>query len=467
MFGTVSASDLESVLNLEYRDWITHITAICGERDRHIDELRRQASNRASPEGALALGSRPVRLDALRKCIDIRLQLRAEYARNIPALLGYELLSTLRADLERFVESGIKDDPRSLPEAEDILAAMRVGIDKMVLTRPMQNSTTKPPTQDNTAQVFISYSWDSEDHKVWVRDFATCLRSDGIEVTLDQWHLELGGRSPEFMERSVRESSSVLVVCTEKYKHRFDDRKGGAGYEGHIITGEIISEVGQNKFIPVLRSGDWGASMPTALRGTQGVDLRDGSESEYRRLVKHLHGASHIPGVGPRPHWLHEPAPAAQPEPNNVSRVEPHSAAAPSAEDMPLCQEKRDDYLVIWLRNDSLDPITPCRIVLNSLRRYSEKHRDFYRNPFTSTDLTGAHTIKAGQTSEGVAIARCSDVKKRRLTIHNTSIEISEGGTWLAVLGIEWGAHRRNEHIFFEWIPGEAPAFISDPRIES
>jgi hypothetical protein len=96
------------------------------------------------------------------------------------------------------------------------------------------------------------------------------LRNDGIDAIVDEMHLTLGARSPEFMERAVRESSRVLVVCTEKYKRRFDGREGGAGYEGHIITGEIVNAVGENKFIPILRQGDWKTAIPTALSGVSG-----------------------------------------------------------------------------------------------------------------------------------------------------------------------------------------------------
>jgi hypothetical protein len=153
-------------------------------------------------------------------------------------------------------------------------------------------------------RVFLSYSWDSEAHKRWVLDFAGNLRSDGVDAVIDQTHLPLGARNPEFMERSVRESDRVLVVCTEAYKRRFDSREGGAGYEGHVITGEIVDEVGTNKFIPVLRSGEWKSSLPTALSGVAGVDLRSDSPEEYRKLLENLHGISHIAPVGPRPKWL-------------------------------------------------------------------------------------------------------------------------------------------------------------------
>jgi hypothetical protein len=39
----------------------------------------------------------------------------------------------------------------------------------------------------STPTAFISYSWDTEEHKAWVREFAARLRADGIDVTPDQW----------------------------------------------------------------------------------------------------------------------------------------------------------------------------------------------------------------------------------------------------------------------------------------
>jgi hypothetical protein len=173
-------------------------------------------------------------------------------------------------------------------------------------------------------RVFLSYSWDSEAHKQWTLGFARKLRSDGVDAVIDQTHLPLGARSPEFMERSVRESDRVLVVCTEAYKQRFDNRAGGAGYEGHIITGEIVDEVGTNKFIPLLRSGEWKSSLPTALSGVAGVDLRGDSPEEYRKLLENLHGVSRVVPVGPRPGWLvrEEPYPSVHAPVETVSEAD-------------------------------------------------------------------------------------------------------------------------------------------------
>jgi hypothetical protein len=153
-------------------------------------------------------------------------------------------------------------------------------------------------------RVFVSYSHDSDEHKKWVLSLVKQLRSDGVDAIVDEMHLTLGAHSPEFMERAVRESSRVRVVCTEKYKQRFDNREGGAGYEGHIITGEIVNAVGKNKFIPVLRQGDWKTDIPTALSGVSGIDLRNDATTEYQKLIKNLYDVSSVTPIGPRPEWL-------------------------------------------------------------------------------------------------------------------------------------------------------------------
>lgn len=117
-------------------------------------------------------------------------------------------------------------------------------------------------------KVFISYAWESERHRVWVKALADRLLSDGIEAILDQYDLELGDRLSQFMEQSVRSSDYVLVVCTPAYKRKADARIGGVGYEGHIISGELFSKHNERKFIPVIKEGAIEDSLPTFFRGS-------------------------------------------------------------------------------------------------------------------------------------------------------------------------------------------------------
>jgi hypothetical protein len=101
-------------------------------------------------------------------------------------------------------------------------------------------------------KVLTSYCWTNEDHKSWVLNLATRLKTDGVEVMLDRWHLKPGHNKYVFMERSVTDAtiSKVLVVCDRAYAEKADERKGGVGTETEIISAEVYKKVSQEKFIP-------------------------------------------------------------------------------------------------------------------------------------------------------------------------------------------------------------------------
>lgn len=87
---------------------------------------------------------------------------------------------------------------------------------------------------------FISYSWDDDDHREWVRTLAARLRKDGVDVSIDRWAAVPGDQLPAFMERAIRENQFVVIICTPRYKRRSDAREGGVGYEGDIMAAEVI-----------------------------------------------------------------------------------------------------------------------------------------------------------------------------------------------------------------------------------
>lgn len=129
-------------------------------------------------------------------------------------------------------------------------------------------------------KVFISYAWESEDLKDWVKNLAIELRNIGVDAKLDQWEVVPGDQMPHFMEKSVRENDYVLLVCTPKYKQKSDDRIGGVGYEGDIMTAEVLQNSNNRKFIPVLQSGDKDHSIPSWLKGKYFIDLSSDSHFE-------------------------------------------------------------------------------------------------------------------------------------------------------------------------------------------
>lgn len=146
-------------------------------------------------------------------------------------------------------------------------------------------------------KVFISYAWE-DDVKDWVKKFADRLISDDIEVYVDQYDLKLGDRLPQFMEQQITSADYVLIICTPAYKNKSDKRIGGAGYEGHIISAELLNFSNERKFIPIIRKGTFTNSMPNFLSGKLGIDLSDSTnqyELNYNNLLTTIKGENHKP----------------------------------------------------------------------------------------------------------------------------------------------------------------------------
>lgn len=146
--------------------------------------------------------------------------------------------------------------------------------------------------------VFISYSWDTVGHKAWVRRFGEDLRARGITVWLDQFELRLGDDITKFMERGVSDADYVLLVCTEIFGQKANERRGGVGYEQAIVTSEILdSNPARGRFVCILRQGAPSLSLPAYMRSRLWLDCRD--ESAYPtaldQIVEHVLGGHDLP----------------------------------------------------------------------------------------------------------------------------------------------------------------------------
>lgn len=155
-------------------------------------------------------------------------------------------------------------------------------------------------------KVFISYSWEDDAHKAWVKELADKLLSDGIDATIDQYDLSLGDRLPQFMEQAISNADYVLIICTPSYKEKSDARKGGVGYEGHIISAELLSYGNEKKFIPIIRKGSVKQALPMCLSGKLGIDLTDGKhyDNGYIDLVTTIYGEKRKPSIGNKPSYV-------------------------------------------------------------------------------------------------------------------------------------------------------------------
>lgn len=138
-------------------------------------------------------------------------------------------------------------------------------------------------------RVFISYSHDSAEHKKWVLDFATTLRSRGVDAVLDQWDLKPGDDLPQFMEQNLTAADYAVMVCTRRYVTKANAGEGGVGYEKMIMTSSSLSKISANKVIPIMREKGNPAT-PTFLATKLYIDFTKDSEIEFAldELLRHL-----------------------------------------------------------------------------------------------------------------------------------------------------------------------------------
>lgn len=164
---------------------------------------------------------------------------------------------------------------------------------------------------DHTPQVFISYSWTSEEYKQQIKEIAERLMHDGILVKLDIWDLKDGHDKYAYMEQCVtdKDIDRVLIFSDRKYAERADKRQGGVGDETTIISPEIYGNEKQEKFIPIVMEWDENGNpyLPAYLKSRMYRNLSgDDFEAEYETLVRTIYDEplERKPELGSRPDWL-------------------------------------------------------------------------------------------------------------------------------------------------------------------
>jgi hypothetical protein len=161
--------------------------------------------------------------------------------------------------------------------------------------------------------IFISYSWDTEAHKEWVRILAERLAINGVHAHLDQWDVRYGESLTQYMEEKIVESDYILIICTPNYATKSINRQGGVGYEAQIISARIAGSVPRAKFVPILRSGQLLANLPDCavpphFQGILSIDMREDAQFDmmFENLIRHIYGQPTLqrPPLGKPPDFI-------------------------------------------------------------------------------------------------------------------------------------------------------------------
>lgn len=189
---------------------------------------------------------------------------------------------------------------------------------KYIIAITINNKEREIDMLDRTPHVFISYSWTTEVFKQSVKELATRLMHDGVDVKLDIWDLKDGQDKYAYMEQCVNnpDIDKVLIICDKGYAEKADSRQGGVGDETTIISPKVYSDVEQEKFIPVIMERDENGEpyMPAYIKSRMYKDLTGDNYSKgYESLLRNIYEqpVERKPELGEKPSWLDKEEPVA------------------------------------------------------------------------------------------------------------------------------------------------------------
>lgn len=133
-------------------------------------------------------------------------------------------------------------------------------------------------------KTFISYTHDSEEYKIKVKNFADFLISNEIDCELDQYTVfPIEGWTKWMIDR-ISEANFVLVVCSEKYQRKAEentDQASGGTWEGSIVRRDLFSLGNLNrKFIPICFGSGNRKFMPNFLSDFTCFNVENQNELE-------------------------------------------------------------------------------------------------------------------------------------------------------------------------------------------
>ena len=155
----------------------------------------------------------------------------------------------------------------------------------------MPTSSVSPAARVSP-RVFISYSHESGTHEQRVSALVDRLRSEGIEIWIDQYSQHPPEGWSRWSERQIIESDFVIFVCTSTYRRRFEgtDRRQifTAVSREVLMANRLQFEMGSRNesLIPILFEGGTDEDIPGSLRSLRVYRMPEDYEDLCRRLTE-------------------------------------------------------------------------------------------------------------------------------------------------------------------------------------
>ena len=164
-----------------------------------------------------------------------------------------------------------------------------------------------------TPKVFLSYARTNLEYADSIVEFASTLRENGIDASLDEWDLKPGSDIYHFMESKIKsEADFVLLMINEEFTEKANNREAGVGTETQMISKELYENVEQGRIIPIIwRRDDKGEiKLPTIVETRYYIDLSSDDKfvENYELLLRTLFNKPKNPKteIGEMPEWLND-----------------------------------------------------------------------------------------------------------------------------------------------------------------
>jgi len=137
-------------------------------------------------------------------------------------------------------------------------------------------------------KIFVSYSWDSQEHQEWVAYLVRRLREEGYDTIYDQYITSQNTINlNRMMVERIKNDDFVIVVVTENYTMKADEFIGGVGFESELLL-SVINE-NKDKVIVVTKQLSANKKVPFYLKGYHYLDFsNDDFESALDDLIYRL-----------------------------------------------------------------------------------------------------------------------------------------------------------------------------------
>lgn len=252
---------------------------------------------------------------------------------------------------------------------------------------------------------FISYSWDSQEHKEWVLYLANNLRSKGLEVDTDVFETQIKTVNlNRMMVEKIRDSDFVIIVLTENYAKKADSFEGGVGFESQLTLPLLMEN--PNKLVLIMRhEGDYNKVFPFQFKGQYAIDFSNDIEYEakFEDLIYRLYEKPRyfVQPLGELPTL--EPRIPSRPVPTQLTTNQPKSPEFDFS-DLNLQNHKRitDRDIEIFMKDSFKEMV---RIFQLLFKEYQSVYPNFQ---FDQDDVDSQKTIfrlyNDGQNATGIKI---------------------------------------------------------------